>query len=123
MAISACDQQAVVIQLMRKFMLFNSYEFIFLFLPITLLVFFSIGGRGHHRIAIAWLVGASLFFYGWWNPAYLGLILASILFNYAVGLALLSQPRIASHRIASHRIAQNFTPFRYLCQPFFIRLF
>ena len=96
MAISACDQQAVVIQLMRKFMLFNSYEFIFLFLPITLLVFFSIGGRGHHRIAIAWLVGASLFFYGWWNPAYLGLILASILFNYAVGLALLSQP--ASHR-------------------------
>ncbi len=102
-------------------MLFNSYEFIFLFLPITLLVFFSIGGRGHDRIAIAWLVGASLFFYGWWNPAYLGLILVSILFNYATGVALASQP--ANHRIASHRIAQNYTPFRYLCQPVFIRLF
>ncbi|WP_069472773.1 MBOAT family O-acyltransferase [Candidatus Marithrix sp. Canyon 246] len=89
-------------------MLFNSYEFIFLFLPITLLVFFSIGGRGHHRIAIAWLVGASLFFYGWWNPAYLGLILASILFNYATGVALLSQPstslRFASLRFASRGI-------------------
>jgi len=72
-------------------MLFNSYLFIFLFLPITLLVFFSIGSRGHHRIAIAWLIAASLFFYGWWNPAYLGLILASILFNYAVGVALANQ--------------------------------
>jgi len=69
-------------------MLFNSYAFIFIFLPVTLLVFFSIGNKGHHRIAIAWLVAASLFFYGWWNPAYLSLILGSILFNYAVGVAL-----------------------------------
>tara|TARA_B100001964_G_scaffold151929_1_gene167160 strand:- start:229 stop:1707 length:1479 start_codon:yes stop_codon:yes gene_type:complete len=43
-------------------------------------------------VAISWLVGASLFFYGWWNPAYLGLILGSILFNYAVGVALLGRP-------------------------------
>jgi len=68
--------------------LFNSYEFIFIFLPITLLLFFLIGARGHHKIAIAWLVGASLFFYGWWNPAYLGLIMGSMLFNYAVGIGL-----------------------------------
>ena len=38
---------------------------------------------GNHMVAISWLVGASLFLYGWWNPAYLGLILASILFKYA----------------------------------------
>lgn len=69
-------------------MLFNSYKFIFLFLPLTLLGFHFIGTRGHHRIAIAWLVGASLFFYGWWNPAYIGLILFSILFNYSTGLLL-----------------------------------
>jgi len=69
-------------------MLFNSFTFIFIFLPVTLAGFFAIGSRGHHRIAIAWLVGASLFFYGWWNPAYLGLILGSILFNYAIGVAL-----------------------------------
>ncbi len=87
-------------------MLFNSYEFIFLFLPITLLVFFSIGGRGHHRIAIAWLVGASLFFYGWWNPAYLGLILASILFNYATGVALLSQPSTPPARSLARSLAR-----------------
>jgi alginate O-acetyltransferase complex protein AlgI len=68
-------------------MLFNSYQFIFLFLPITLWIFFKIGNRGHHKIAISWLVGASLFFYAWWNPAYLALMLASILFNYAVGIS------------------------------------
>lgn len=73
-------------------MLFNSYIFIFIFLPITLLGFHLIGNRGHHRIAIAWLVAASLFFYGWWNPAYLGLILGSILINYMLGVALSRSP-------------------------------
>lgn len=69
-------------------MLFNSYEFIFLFLPITLFVFFRIGAGGRAQWAIAWLVLASLFFYGWWNPIYLSLILASAVFNYSVGFAL-----------------------------------
>jgi len=67
-------------------MFFNSYVFIFAFLPVTLFVFYKIGDMGHHRVAMSWLVGASLFFYGWWNPAYLGLILASILFNYSIGI-------------------------------------
>jgi alginate O-acetyltransferase complex protein AlgI len=69
-------------------MLFNSAEFIFMFLPVVLLVFYMIGSFGNHRVAISWLVGASLFFYGWWNPAYLGLMLGSILFNYAMGTVL-----------------------------------
>ncbi len=73
-------------------MLFNSYIFIFVFLPIVLLGFHLIGKAGQHRIAISWLVGASLFFYGWWNPAYLGLMLSSIIFNYAVGISLGSKP-------------------------------
>ena len=72
-------------------MLFNSYAFIFLFLPIVLIGFFYIGNRGHHRIAASWLIAASLFFYGWWNPAYLGLILGSILFNYSIGIAITSR--------------------------------
>ena len=65
-------------------MLFNSYEFIFLFLPITYLIFFSIARFGH-EIAIVWLVAASLFFYGWWNPAYLILILLSMVVNFGCG--------------------------------------
>ncbi|HYQ72495.1 MAG TPA: MBOAT family protein, partial [Gammaproteobacteria bacterium] len=69
-------------------MLFNSFIFIVVFLPVVLAGFYAIGARGHHRIAITWLVGASLFFYSWWNTAYLGLILGSIFFNYATGVAL-----------------------------------
>lgn len=72
-------------------MLFNSFEFIFLFLPITLLIFFQVGKRGYYKLAIAWLVATSLFFYGWWNPSYLGLLVFSLLFNYFVG-SVLSQP-------------------------------
>ncbi|HFD87845.1 MAG TPA: MBOAT family protein [Gammaproteobacteria bacterium] len=67
-------------------MLFNSLTFIFLFLPITLIGYYLVGGRGHHNLAIGWLVGASLFFYGFWNTEYLILILSSILFNYSIGL-------------------------------------
>ncbi len=65
-------------------MLFNSYEFLFLFLPITLLVYFHLA-RIDRENALLWLVLASLFFYGWWNPAYLLLIVASMLGNFAVG--------------------------------------
>jgi D-alanyl-lipoteichoic acid acyltransferase DltB (MBOAT superfamily) len=68
-------------------MLFSSPEFIYLFLPIVLLGFFWLA-RWSHRIAATWLMAASLFFYGWWNPAYLGLLLGSILFNYSMGLVL-----------------------------------
>ncbi len=85
-------------------MLFNSYEFLFLFLPVTLFVFFAIGGRGHHKAAVSWLVGASLFYYGWWNPVYLGLILGSIVFNYSVGLVLGKWAQQETHRISLRRV-------------------
>jgi len=71
-------------------MLFNSYEFLLFFLPIVLIGYYLIGSRQHHRLASSWLLAASLFFYGWWNPAYVGLILFSIIFNYALGLRLAS---------------------------------
>jgi alginate O-acetyltransferase complex protein AlgI len=73
-------------------MLFNSFEFLFGFVPLTLAVFFLLGVRGAPRAALAWLVLASLFFYGWWNPIYLLLIGASILLNYAIGVRLLQEP-------------------------------
>ena len=69
-------------------MLFNSYTFIFIFLPVVLTGFHLIGKHLSHKITISWLVAASLFFYAWWNPAYLGLILTSILFNYTAGVLL-----------------------------------
>lgn len=66
-------------------MLFNSYEFLCLFLPLALAGFFALGARQEGRFAIAWLGLASLFFYGWWNPLYLGLLLLSIVFNFLIG--------------------------------------
>jgi D-alanyl-lipoteichoic acid acyltransferase DltB (MBOAT superfamily) len=66
-------------------MLFNSYSFIFLFLPVVLLGFFWLA-RSSHIFAAAWLALASLFFYGYWNPAYVGLLLGSIACNYSFGL-------------------------------------
>lgn len=65
-------------------MLFNSYEFIFLFLPLTYIIFYFLSRFGPEK-AIGWLVVASLFFYGWWNPAYLILIIISMIVNYLIG--------------------------------------
>lgn len=70
-------------------MLFNSVEFIVWFLPATLLLFFQIGRFGYYRLAIAWLFAASLIFYSWWNPANLVILIASILFNFGIGTALI----------------------------------
>ena len=66
-------------------MLFNSYEFIFLFLPVTLVVYFWLLRRRLTVAASSWLLFASLFFYSWWDIKYLPLILGSILFNYTIG--------------------------------------
>jgi len=65
-------------------MLFNSYEFIFLFLPLALLGYYKVAQTGREN-AILWLVLASLFFYSWWNPYYLVLILVSLLINFWFG--------------------------------------
>ncbi|MBF2077047.1 MAG: hypothetical protein IGR76_00615 [Synechococcales cyanobacterium T60_A2020_003] len=71
-------------------MIFSSLEFVFFFLPIVLGVFFAIGSSGAHTLALAWLTLASLFFYSYWNPKYLFLILISIGINYAIGLCIQS---------------------------------
>ena len=70
-------------------MLFNSYEFILVFLPITLAGFLYLHHQHHVRTAFAWLVLCSLFFYGWWNPKYLLLIIGSITINYLTGSLIL----------------------------------
>jgi D-alanyl-lipoteichoic acid acyltransferase DltB (MBOAT superfamily) len=69
-------------------MLFNSYSFIFLFLPLMLLGYFWFL---RHKLILGskvWLVGGSLFFYGYWNMVYIPLLLGSILVNFLVGSAL-----------------------------------
>ena len=66
-------------------MYFNSFEFIFLFLPLTLLVFIMINKSRFNHYNLYWLITVSLFFYGWWNIKYLLLILFSIFINFIFG--------------------------------------
>ncbi len=68
-------------------MLFFSVEFLYLFLPIVGLGFYAMArlSRANLRLCLLWLVGASLVFYGYWNPAYLLLIGSSIMVNFLVG--------------------------------------
>ncbi len=69
-------------------MLFNSYEFIFVFFPITFGVYFYLNYKDFTRQGKIFLVLSSLFFYSWWNVFYLPIILISITFNYYLGKAL-----------------------------------
>src|SRR6195952_1804904 len=69
-------------------MLFNSYPFIFLFLPLALVGYFALGRFGH-LAPVIWLALASLAFYAVSNWQFVALLLASIAFNYAVGWLLI----------------------------------
>jgi alginate O-acetyltransferase complex protein AlgI len=64
-------------------MLFNSYEFIFAFLPITLLGFFSLG-LFSRTAALQWIIFASLAFYALWRPINVLIIAPSIVINFGL---------------------------------------
>ena len=65
-------------------MLFCSYIFLFLFLPLTVLCYYLLN-RLHPLAGKISLLGASLFFYGYFNPVYLLLLLGSLVFNFLLG--------------------------------------
>ena len=75
-------------QLESYSMLFNSYEFIFLFLPVTFFVYYYLIGMRFIEASKVFLITSSLFFYSWWNIYYLPIILISLLFNYTIGKSL-----------------------------------
>ena len=65
-------------------MVFSSSIFLFLFLPLTLALYFISPQKARNLI----LLSASLLFYAWGEPKYLVVLLASIIFNYFAGLML-----------------------------------
>jgi alginate O-acetyltransferase complex protein AlgI len=70
--------------------LFNSYVFIFAFLPVVLVGYAWLRRYPERGWTIAWLVIASLFYYAWWKPEFLLLLLGSVSANYIFGKALVS---------------------------------
>ncbi|WP_107770419.1 MBOAT family O-acyltransferase [Campylobacter concisus] len=65
-------------------MLFNSYAFIFVFLPLVFFVYFFLNKKRLSTLAKAFLVSASLFFYAYWSVYYLPILLGSIIFNFFI---------------------------------------
>jgi D-alanyl-lipoteichoic acid acyltransferase DltB (MBOAT superfamily) len=82
-------------------MLFNSYLFILLFLPLSLLAFYLLRQTGHGRGALAAAIAASLAFYAYWKPGYVPVLVASIVLNYLCGtLILRAQGRVRAILLA-----------------------
>lgn len=82
-------------------MLFNSLPFLFAFLPLSLLLWRLALGFGRFRIALGLLTGCSLFFYGWWNPAYLPLLLGAIFIDHLLAGRIVRARDASRERAAS----------------------
>lgn len=65
-------------------MLFSSLEFILLFLPVTLGVYYLLPKAARNY----WLLLASLFFYAWGEPSFVLVMIFSIVFNYVIALCI-----------------------------------
>jgi len=72
--------------------LFNSYVFIFAFLPIAVLGFFGTARWAGDRAAMLWLIAASIFFYAYWRLTYVPLLAAVMVFTFLVGQRLAARP-------------------------------
>ena len=72
-------------------MLFNSYIFIFLFLPMALIGYFGFNKFEKYTSAKIFLVGMSLWFYAYFNISYLWIIVSSIVVNYFCHRMMLSE--------------------------------
>lgn len=71
-------------------MLFNSSVFVFIFMPVVLVGYFLIAKKSHQG-ALAWLAGASIFFYAYWSIKALPVLVVSIGVNYWFGTLLTRQ--------------------------------
>jgi alginate O-acetyltransferase complex protein AlgI len=65
-------------------MVFSSTEFLFIFLPVVFLLYYSLPRKTHNVL----LLIASLIFYAWGEPVFIGMMLLSILVNYGLALGI-----------------------------------
>jgi alginate O-acetyltransferase complex protein AlgI len=74
-------------------MLFTQFEFIFIFVPVTISGYFLLARLFKSSTPrLIWLTAASLFFYGYWDARFLPVIGLSIVINYLFGLRLIAEP-------------------------------
>lgn len=89
-------------------MLFNSYSFIFLFLPVTFAGMFWLG-KYSHRLAALWLGLASLTFYSVWDSRFVLLLLGSIAFNYSAGCWISRRREAGNAKLAGYSLVTAIT--------------
>src|ERR1700712_3635737 len=65
-------------------MMFHTTAFVLGFLPVCMAGFFTLGRFCSAAWALRWLVACSLFFYAWWNPEHLPLLVGSVVLNHAI---------------------------------------
>lgn len=87
----------------NKSMLFNSYLFIFLFLPLALLGWYGLNRMKCYGTAQFFLVCMSLWFYAYFNPSYLAVILVSCAANYLLSALLKKAEKCAVGRSLTRR--------------------
>lgn len=80
-------------------MIFTSYSFILLFLPLVAVIYFSLNAYASVNVARFFLLAASLFFMGFWNVGFAAVLMISVLFNYGCGLALTRAAESPGNRI------------------------
>lgn len=66
-------------------MLFNSLIYIFIFLPITVIIYSLLLKKHLLTISKLWLITASIIFYAYYDPKYTFLLLISMLINFTIG--------------------------------------
>ncbi|MCR5261196.1 MAG: hypothetical protein K6C94_05100 [Candidatus Gastranaerophilales bacterium] len=74
-------------------MLFNSIEFLFIFLPIVFCIYYLLIKFNLAKWTNLWLLIASVFFYAYYKIEYLPIIISSIIFNYVMGWLIQNQQR------------------------------
>ncbi len=86
-------------------MLFHSFEFIFIFLPVVLFLYFSIKS---HRSRLILLLLSSYVFYGYWNYKFVALLIFTTIVDYNIGLIIHEkQDPIVRKRLLQLSIAIN----------------
>lgn len=79
-------------------MLFNTYQYFLIFLPLCFLLYFSFTRKRLFILSKVFLLVASLFFYCYFKFDYIWILLCSVLFNFTAGSVLSSRIKECSHQ-------------------------
>jgi len=82
-------------------MLFSSYEYILIFLPVSVIAYYALARVGYAHVARAWLVVCSLVFYAWGDARFLPMLLGSLALNYWIGSAIARRGASSKWMLAS----------------------